>query len=927
MSLAGTKLGRYEILSQLGVGGMGEVYLAQDGKLERKVALKILPAEVACKMERMARFVREAKSAAALNHPNIAHIYEIDEADGYHFIAMEFIDGFTLREKIHRDQTELTKLLRYLQHVAQGLAKAHAAGIVHRDLKPDNIMITRDGHAKILDFGLAKLIEPQTSETSGAAGSSEIATALMQQQSIPGTVMGTVGYMAPEQAQGRVNEIDHRSDIFAFGCILFEAATRRKAFEGKDILDSLHNIVHAPTPQIKDLNPVAPDDLQRIVRRCLAKDPDKRYQSIKDVAIEIEELRQELQGASELHDSVHHTSSSASSIASGNTLAQNPAIGTSIPPDSLATRASSAEYIVDGVKRNKKIVMAAFGLIVLAAVVFAIYHYGLKPKPAPARFERVKLTRITTEGKLQSVAVSPDGKYIAYVLLEAGKRSLWTKHLATDSRVQIVAPSPATIMTPFFFSHDGGYVFYGQQDEQNPTGVLYQVAVLGGPPKKILNHISSAVGLSPDGKRIGFARYRPGVASEQYQVWLADTDGANEHRLWTCAEPNWLGLSGVSWSPDGKLITVDYGTEEGGDDHMAVGAIAVADGTFKVIQSQPWTSVGRIVWFGDGSGMAMAARESESANWQIWRVSYPGGQVQRITNDLHSYGFTSLTLTANSRTLVALQVEGTASIWIAPEGDARRALSVFASGSSGGLDWTPDGRLVFTSNLSGKQGIWVMNVDGTEQKPLTMGGSSPKVSPDGRYIFFESQRSKIKQVWRMDSDGSNPRQLTEGSGVETFALTPDGRWVVYSLYAPSIWKVSVDGGTPTKVADASAFGVQVSPDGRLLGYVGLDAQTNRGRLTVLTLNGGATVKTYDLPVTGSNLFRWSPDSRAIVYVDTRGDVSNLWRLPLDGGPTAQVTDFKSDNINFFAYSHDGKQLALSRGSRTRDALMIIDEEK
>src|SRR5438128_137404 len=295
----GANLSHYRIASKLGAGGMGEVYLAQDTKLDRKVALKILPAELAANRDRMERFVREAKSAAALNHPNIATIHEISESDGVNFIAMEFIDGATLREKIHRDRVPLSKLLKYLIQVAEGLSKAHAAGIVHRDLKPDNIMITRDAYVKLLDFGLAKLIEPQRTFESGQVGASEIATAIMQQQSIPGMVMGTIGYMSPEQASGRVNEIDHRSDIFSFGCILFEAATGQRAFEGKDALDSLHKIVHAPTPQIKEINPVAPDELQRIVRRCLAKEPDKRYQSIKEVAIELEELQQELKSAAE----------------------------------------------------------------------------------------------------------------------------------------------------------------------------------------------------------------------------------------------------------------------------------------------------------------------------------------------------------------------------------------------------------------------------------------------------------------------------------------------------------------------------------------------------------------------------------------------------------------------------------------------------
>src|SRR5437867_3780431 len=215
MTLVNRTISQYKVLSLLGEGGMGEVYLAEDTRLHRKVALKVLPPEVAFNQDRMRRFNQEAQAAAALNHPHIAHIYEIGESEGVHFIAMEYIDGETLREKIHHDKKPLPKLLKYLTQVAEGLAKAHSAGIVHRDLKPDNIMITRDDYAKILDFGLAKLVEPQRLFDSRDSGSSEIATAVMAQQSIPGMVMGTVGYMSPEQAQGRVKEIDHRSDIFS----------------------------------------------------------------------------------------------------------------------------------------------------------------------------------------------------------------------------------------------------------------------------------------------------------------------------------------------------------------------------------------------------------------------------------------------------------------------------------------------------------------------------------------------------------------------------------------------------------------------------------------------------------------------------------------------------------------------------------------
>ena len=274
--VANSALSHYRIVSKIGAGGMGEVYLAQDTKLGRKVALKVLPHELAANHDRMERFIREAKSAAGLNHPHIAQIHEIGEHEGTHFIVMEFIDGLTLRETIHGEGIALSKLLRFLQQVAEGLSKAHAAGIVHRDLKPDNIMITRDGFAKVLDFGLAKLVE--ISGPGLVHGTdSNVATEVIKQQSIPGIVMGTVGYMSPEQAQGKSQEIDQRSDIFSFGCILFEAVTRQRAFAGQDAIDTLNRVIRQPVPPITDFRPDAPSHLQRIVRRCLAKDREDRW--------------------------------------------------------------------------------------------------------------------------------------------------------------------------------------------------------------------------------------------------------------------------------------------------------------------------------------------------------------------------------------------------------------------------------------------------------------------------------------------------------------------------------------------------------------------------------------------------------------------------------------------------------------------------
>src|SRR5687767_14346209 len=368
-----TQLGRYEIRSLLGVGGMGEVYLAQDTSLNRRVALKVLPTEVASNGDRMRRFKQEASAAASLNHPSIAHIYEIGELDGLHFIAMEYVEGATLRMKIHHEQEELSKLLRALQHVAEGLAKAHDAGIIHRDLKPDNVMITSDGHGKVLDFGLAKLLEPHPA--SGSVSSEE---PTILQHSMPGVILGTAGYMSPEQAQGKTKEIDHRADIFSFGCILFEAVTRRRAFSGTDTIDTLNKIIREPPPSISQFNPTAPADLQRIVRRCLAKDPNERYQNIKDVAIELKDIRRELQ------DSATETASSLSSSEaktlwnSEATGIQNPSASTTTAPQSSpSTRASSAEFIVNEIKRHKfaTVLVVALVLVVGVAAAFGIRSY------------------------------------------------------------------------------------------------------------------------------------------------------------------------------------------------------------------------------------------------------------------------------------------------------------------------------------------------------------------------------------------------------------------------------------------------------------------------------------------------------------------------------------------------------------------------
>jgi len=443
-----TILSHYRIVSKIGAGGMGEVYLARDTKLDRKVALKVLPADVASNRGRMERFIREAKSAAALNHPNIAHIHEIGEHEGIYFIVMEFIDGVTLSEKIHREQTELTRLLKYLQQAAEGLSKAHGAGIVHRDLKPDNIMITRDGFAKVLDFGLAKLVEKRDPGFLPGEGTNA-PTEMMQQPSVPGTVMGTVGYMSPEQAQGKTDEIDQRSDVFSFGCILFEAVTRHRAFDGKDAIDSLNKIIREPAPPINEFRPDLPNHLQRIVRRCLAKDREERYQTIKDVAIELRELRRELEGSS-IDTTVPPAKTETTTESRAETrsveTATRSVVGSTSPP------ASSAEYIVTGIKQHKLAAAIVVGVLLIVAIGFVIYT---KTRNSASTIESIAVLPFENRGN------DPEADYISDGLTESINNSL--THLPN---LKVIPHSVA--------SHYKGKPMYAQKygDELGVNAVL-----------------------------------------------------------------------------------------------------------------------------------------------------------------------------------------------------------------------------------------------------------------------------------------------------------------------------------------------------------------------------------------------------------------------------------------------------------------------
>jgi eukaryotic-like serine/threonine-protein kinase len=932
----GEIVSHYRIISLLGSGGMGEVYLAQDTKLGREVALKLLPNHLTHDENRVRRFQQEARAASSLNHPNIVTIHEIGQADNRHFIATEYIDGLTLREYLREPRSQFSavgkpaglqfrEVLSITMQVADALAAAHAKGIVHRDIKPENIMLVKDrrlmqkeSFVKVLDFGIAKLAQLH------AAGSGVETTTKVLLNTHEGSVIGTATYMSPEQARGE--QVDARTDVWSLGIVFYEMLTNELPFGGFGAQDVIASRLKE---ELTSIPSETPDRLRSIIEKALRKKKEERYQTAREMFFDLRDLQKR---SLEVRVGTDHTlppdlTDGATEGNIGHVRGQTDH-GRVAPTREVAQAQSTSNdrSLFATVRRHRAAAVVVIVAILFTTVAIAVGIFKFTNRNhsqsnqnqtrSLVTSQGMKIARLTSTGRATAAAISPDGKFVVHVVDDGKQQSLWISQVSPSSNVQINPPADVLYLG-LTFSPGGEYLYYRLWDKKTPYA-LYQMPVFGGTARKLITDIDSIVTFSPDGGQFAFLRGYPtnGVMA----LLVANADGTSERRLTT--RKLVLGPFGdPAWSPDGKIIAYPAVNTDGNGDFMTLLEVRVADGSEKALSSRRWWRIGRMSWLRDGSGIVFAANEDVAGPSQIWYLSYPGGEVHRITNDLIDYE--DISLTADSSALVTIQYEQASNIWIAPTENTSRANQITSRKFDGltSISWTPDGKIVYDSAASGHLDLWMIEANGTGEKQLTADAGNngwPSVSPDGRYVVFVSDRTGTTHVWRIDTDGSNPTQLTNGGGESFPQCSPNGQWVVFNSRSTGtpLLKVPIDGGEPVPIAEKNSDLVAISPDGKWVASLHFEnAKTNTA---IYPFEGGEPHQIMDI---NSYYFRWTPDGRSLAYVDDRNP-SAIIIQPIDGGPPRQLADFKPDQIFSFAWSRDGKQLALARGPVNSDVILI-----
>jgi serine/threonine protein kinase/Tol biopolymer transport system component len=936
-SLAGKKIGRYKLLELLGRGGMGEVYLTLDPRLNRRIALKLLPAGIDIDRERVRRFEQEARAASAISHPNVAHIYEIGEEQGQLYITMEYVNGLTLRQALKQGPLEVFKALDVATQIASALAAAHEAGVVHRDIKPENIMLRADGYVKVLDFGLAKLVENRTDSSDSEA------TPLPSLHTEPELLMGTSDYMSPEQV--RRQPTDKRTDLWSLGVVLYEMLAGRRPFRGREPSEIIVAILEQEPEPIGDVRLGLPPALQGVVSKALGKPLEARYKSAQIIEAELRRVSRlieenEWDPASDVHDGDSSPLQTQGIPESGYPSAEPQKATTnevSRPYDMLGRMAnfkkgSLANTRVSFLTGRLRLVCWLILLLLIGSGLYFGFmrqsQRALQNRDLNLRFERLNLS-----GGISDTTLSPDGKYVASIVTEEGKHTIHITELATASDLRIAPPSEEGY-SGLSFSPDGTYVYYIENHAE--TGTLYRVSKLGGGQRKILNNVNTAVTFSPDGTRMAFVRYNNKLDTPDLVV--AKADGTSEQvlarRTRADADAFMSDMKGAGpvWSPDGKVLACPTFSLTH-DLEMNIEAVDLEGGAVHRLNTKPWYDISRMAWLADGSGLIVAAAEAQSVPWQLQLLAYPSGEVRKVTNDPNNY--TLISGARDSSLFLTLNTEEDSSVWQVSMADGAQptVLAVNPRKGLAEIEWDRAGRFFYTVNDGVHANLWAQDA-GAAARQLTFEADNlkPTESPDGRYIIFVSTRAGAMNIWRMNSDGTQPMQLTKGAYEDLPSVMPDGRWVIYRT-GNSISKVAIDGGNSIKLLDKSALCPALSPDGRLLAFFTNDQTDSQvWHIEVYDLSTLSPVKRFELPksttpfnnlrLTPDNRLRWMPDAQGLTYVSHADGDSNIWLQPIGGDPPRQLTFFKDAEILSFAWSSGGKQLACVRNVKAYVPVLV-----
>ena len=547
-----------------------------------------------------------------------------------------------------------------------------------------------------------------------------------------------------------------------------------------------------------------------------------------------------------------------------------------------------------------------------------------------------RTTQLTNNGQVLRAAVSPDGKYVAYIQSERGQESLWLRQVEIAGGIEIVPPSGSHFIG-ITFAPDSNSIFYVNYDKDWSFGGLYQVPVLGGAARKILTDVDSQISFAPDKKRFAFVRNY--LRRNETHLIIANLDDANQLQHLAFHEGvHWMTDAAPAWSPDGKIIIrqARMETSNPANPKTHLVAVQVADGKQTIFNTHQWEAIDAIEWLADGTGLIVAARDNASLlAYQLWQIDYPGGEARAITKDSNSYS--SASVTADMKSLVTILHRRIVNLWIAPGDKASEAVKILSGNSKElgwmlGVQWLRDGRIIYGSTASGKEDIWLMNADGSNQKQLTTTAGAnfePTVSADGSTMVYVSKAADAApHLWKMNLETGECAQLSNGVSELRPDISPDGRWVVYMLVdkdSPRVWKTSIDGNEAAiQLSDKITSLPRFSPDGRFIAcFYRADVDTF-SKLAVIPSDGGEPVKVFDKSPTTmiESGIQWTPDGRALTFIVNRDGVSNIWLQPLDGSPAKQLTNFTSETIFRFAWSPDGKMFVAERGTKIGDIVLI-----